>query len=97
MWDSLVTLHQSSNENRKMVLRKKVRNTKMTKTDMVTSYLTKITQVRDELAAMGEVILEDQLVRTTLDGFQKQWDGFIDDIVSREHFPVWRRMWDDFI
>lgn len=31
MWESLVSLHQSSNENRKMVLRQKLRNTKMTR------------------------------------------------------------------
>jgi hypothetical protein len=43
MWDSLTKLYQTSNKNRKMVLQEKLRSTKMTKTDTVSSYLTKIT------------------------------------------------------
>lgn len=35
MWDALTSLYESSNENRKMVLREKLRDTKMTKTEML--------------------------------------------------------------
>jgi hypothetical protein len=42
MFEALTNLFQSSNANRKMVLREKCRNTKMTRSDTVTSYLTKI-------------------------------------------------------
>jgi hypothetical protein len=54
MWEALKSLFQSKNENRKMVLREKLRDTKMTGSDTVTTYLTRIRQVRDELAAIGE-------------------------------------------
>jgi hypothetical protein len=64
MWESLTKLYQSSNENRKMVLREKLKGIKMTKTENVTTYLTKITQVRDELGVVGEVIADNELVRT---------------------------------
>jgi hypothetical protein len=47
MFSTLTNLFQSKNENQKMVLRDRLRNTKMTKTESVTNYLTKITQVRD--------------------------------------------------
>ena len=43
MWESLTKLCQSDNENRKMMLRENLRNTKMIKTDTVASYLTKLT------------------------------------------------------
>jgi len=56
MWASLTKLYQSSNENQKMVLREKLRNVNMTKTKKVSSYITKITQVRDELGVIGELI-----------------------------------------
>jgi hypothetical protein len=68
----------------------------MTKTDTVSSYLTKITQVRDELAAVGETIQGLELVRTALGGFPKKWEVFVDGIVAREHVPSWERLWDDF-
>jgi hypothetical protein len=40
MWEALKSLFQRKNENHKMVLREKLRDTKMTGSDTVTSYLT---------------------------------------------------------
>ena len=42
MWDALTSLYESSNENRKTVLRQQLRDTKMTKTENDSSYLTQI-------------------------------------------------------
>ena len=39
-----------------MVLREKLKSIKMAKGEVVISYLTRISQVRDELAAVGEVV-----------------------------------------
>ena len=52
MWTALTNLYQSTNENIKMVLREKLKAIKMAKTDSATAYLTNITNVRDELAAV---------------------------------------------
>ena len=48
MWTTLIGIYQSSNENYKMVLKEKLKAIRMAKTDSATSYLTKITSVRDE-------------------------------------------------
>ena len=56
MWSSLTGLFQSSNENRKMVLREKLKSIRMVKGEVMLTYLTRISQVRDELAAFGEVV-----------------------------------------
>ena len=53
MWKALTNLYQSSNENRKMVLREKLKSVHMGKGESMASYLTKITQVRYELAVVG--------------------------------------------
>jgi hypothetical protein len=97
MWESLTKLYKSSNENRKMVLREKLKSIKMTKIESVATYLTKLTQMRDELGAVGEVVADNELVRTTLNGVTKQWVVFVEGIVARENFPKWDRLWDDFI
>jgi hypothetical protein len=39
---------------------------------------------------------ETELVRTTLNGFTKQWDMFVRGVVAREKLPSWERLWDDF-
>ena len=63
----------------------------------VISYLTRITQVRDELGAVGEVIHDVELVRTTLNGVTKPWAVFVESVVAREHMPSWDCLWNDFI
>ncbi len=97
MWSSLCTLYQSKNQNRKMVLREKLRNTKMMEADSVTAYLTKITQVRDELSAAGEKVEEEELVRHALNGFSAKWHTFVKGVVARDKLPDWTRLWDDFV
>ena len=55
-----------------MVLREKLKNVHMGKGEGMASYLTKITQVRDELATIGEVIENVEMVHTTLNGVTQQ-------------------------
>ena len=43
MWSALTKLYQSSNENRKMVLREKLKSVRMSKGESMASYLTRIT------------------------------------------------------
>ena len=80
-----------------MVLKEKLKAIKMDKTDSATTYLTKITSVRDELAAVGEIIAPTELVRIALNGLPKTWGNFVVEIVARENPPDWERLWDDCI
>jgi hypothetical protein len=96
MWEALVKIYQYDNQSRKMLLREKLSSTKMAKGELVVTYLTKFTQIRDELAAVVETIVETELVRTTLNGFTKQWDVFVRGVVAREKLHDWDRLWDDF-
>jgi hypothetical protein len=80
-----------------MVLREKLKSIKMTKAENVVTYLTRLTQVRDELGAMGEAITDSDLVRTTLNGVSKQWVVFVESIVAREKLPGWERLWYGFV
>ena len=43
----------------------------MVKGESMLSYLTRISQVRDELATVEEVVPDSELVRTTLNGVSK--------------------------
>lgn len=97
MWTALIGLYQSSNETGKMVLKEKLKAIRMAKTDSDTSYLTKITSVRDELAVVGETIAPIELVRIDLHGLPETWEIFVDGIVTRDNLPRWERLWDDCI
>lgn len=47
------------------MLKEKLKNTKMAKLDIVTSYLTKITQVHDKFAIVGETVTNGEMVSIT--------------------------------
>lgn len=96
MWSALMNLYQSNNENRKMVLRKKLRNIRMNKSESVASYFTRIKQVHNELSAVGEAVDESEIVKIALNGCTKQWDTFVTCIFAREKLPDWTRLWVDF-
>ena len=67
-----------------MALKDKLHNVKMTKDESVTSYLTRVAQVKYELAAVGETISNLELVRISIKGFTKKWEVFVKSIVCRE-------------
>jgi hypothetical protein len=76
MWASLCKLYQSPNQNWKMVLQEKLKSIQMLDFETVISYLSRFTQIRDELAAIREIVDPNSLLRTTLNNFSKPW-GFI--------------------
>jgi hypothetical protein len=80
-----------------MVLREKLKSIKMTKAENVVTYLTRLTRVRDELGAVGEAIVDNDLVRTALNGVSKQWVVFVEGIVAWEKLLGWEHLWDDFV
>jgi hypothetical protein len=80
-----------------MVLRGKLKSIKKTKAENVVTYLTRLTQVRDELGAVGEAIVDSHLVRPTLNGVSKQWVVFVEGIFAREKLLGWECLWDEFV
>ena len=97
MWEALTKIYQSDNHNKKMVLRFKVRATKMSKTNTMATYLTRIMQASDELAAVGETVLDHEMVRMALNSVTEPWKVFIEGIVAQKNLSKWERLWDDFI
>ena len=96
MWDVLKQLFEAKNKNQKMALKDKLHNVKMTKDESVTSYLTRVAQIKDEVAVVGETISDLELVRIALKGSTKKWEVFVKCIVGREKLPNWSRLWHDF-
>jgi hypothetical protein len=49
----------------------------MSKLDTVASYLMRITQIRDQLVAIGEAVDDTELVNVALNGFLRSWEPFV--------------------
>jgi hypothetical protein len=97
MWDALKIRYEEKNENQKIDLWDKLHSSRMAKGETVATYLTEVAQVKDELAFVGEIIPDSELVWITLKGFTKKWGVFVKCVVGREKLPDCRILWDDFM
>ena len=61
----------------------------MSRSDNVTNYLMRITQICDQLATIGENVDDSELVNVALNGFTKPWKPFMKGIYARVNIPDW--------
>lgn len=55
-------------------MKNKLRSIDMTRSDTVTTYLMKIIQIPDQLAAVGEKVADEELVNMALNSFPASWN-----------------------
>jgi hypothetical protein len=97
-FNALVSLYQSENINKKMILQNKLKSMEMSSSDTVSSYLMKITQIRDQLCTIvGEKVDDAELVNMALNGFPTSWEPFVKGMCAHENLPDFQMLWDDCI
>jgi hypothetical protein len=82
--------------NRKTILQNKLRSIEITISDSVTSYLMRVTQIRDQLATIGEKIADPELVNMALARFPASWQPFVEGICAHENLTNFERLWGDY-
>ena len=53
----------------------------------------KVSQLRDQLKSIGDLIEDVELVMVTLNGFPSSWESFIQSVCGREELPKFDRLW----
>jgi hypothetical protein len=76
MYDALTKLFSVRNIGQVMSLKNELRDMKMNDEENITSCFVRISQLRDQLQAIEEIILEKELVNIVLNGLPKTWDAF---------------------
>ena len=76
MWKTLRDLYQNNSDQRKLVLKDKLRRIKMEKGDTISTYLNKLTNYRDELGNVGIATIDDDMVSLTLLSLPKSWNSY---------------------
>lgn len=76
-----------------MNLKNELCDVKMTRNDTIASYFMKISQLRDQLQVIDEVISEKELVTTTLNGLTNSWDSFVSGICAKKEVPKFEELW----
>ena len=65
----------------------------MGKDEPIVTYLSKFSQVRDELGGVGETIPLVDLVILSLLRLYKSWHNFQDVVNGRDKLPNWEILW----
>ena len=97
MWKALTDLFQSRSDQRKLMLKDKLRKIKMEKGDSIPKYLTKFFHCRDELGSVGITVDDDDLVSLALLGLPKIWHSYEDSVNGQEKLLGWERLWSDLV
>jgi hypothetical protein len=74
-------------------LKNELSDMKMNVDDSITSYLVRISQLRDQLQAIEEIISEKELVNIVLNGLPKTWDAFAASMNTRKEYPTFEELW----
>jgi len=93
MYDSLTNLFSVRNIRQVMSLKNELHDMKMNDDDNITSYFVKISQLRDQLQSIEEIISEKELVNIVLNGLPKTWDAFAASMNTRKEYPTFEELW----
>ena len=55
-----------------------------------------MSQIKEQLEAIRDIIEEVELVMTTLNGLPRSWESFIQGICSRRKLTKFSRLWEDY-
>jgi hypothetical protein len=93
IYDSLTNLFSVRNIGQVISLKNELRDMKMNDDDNITSYLVRMSQLRDQLQSIEEIISEKELVNIVLNGIPKTWDSFSTSVNKRKEYPTFEELW----
>ena len=72
-----------------------LKNVKMQDIESIQSYFTRVSQIREQIEVVGDLVEEAELVMTTMNGLPRSWDPFIKGICSRRKLMKFSKLWED--
>jgi hypothetical protein len=88
MYDAPTNLSSVRNIGQVMSLKNELYDMKMNDDDSITSYLVRISQLRDQLQDIEGIISEKELVNIVLNGLPNTWDAFSARMNTRKEYPT---------
>jgi hypothetical protein len=95
MYEVLKGMFESDNTLKALTLKSQLQSTKMTKGDLVALFFMKLSEIKEQLESIGEIMSDREIVLTTLQNLPKSWEPFIQSISGREALPTFDRLWTD--
>ena len=87
MYDKLVNMFRANNENQFLFFKNQLKNLKKGRDESVRYYFLKLTEIKNNLLAIGETIVDREMVLTTLGGLSFEWHVFNTTILNKNVIP----------
>ena len=71
MYDALSRIYEGRKINIKMNLRGQLKRTKMNHGESIQDYFTRVSEIKEQLEAIGDKLDEDEMVKTALKGLTR--------------------------
>jgi hypothetical protein len=75
-----------------MSLKNELCEIKMNDDDNITSYLVRISLLRDKIQGIEEIISEKELVNIILNGLPNTWEAFVASMNRRKEYPTFEEL-----
>jgi hypothetical protein len=96
MYDSLTNLFSVRSIGQVMSLKNELCDMKMNDDDIIESYFGRLSQLRDQIQAIEEIILEKEFINIVLNDLPKTWDEFSASMNTRKEYPTFEELWTCF-
>jgi hypothetical protein len=93
MYDALTNLFLVRNIGQVMSLKNELHDMKMNDDESIPSHFVIISQLRDQIQAIEEIISEKEPVNIVLKGLPKTWDAFVASMNTRKKYPTFDELW----
>ena len=97
MYDALSSMYEGRNINRNMNLKAQLKGTKMRKGESIQDYLTRVSQIKENISTIGDTLNEDGLVMNSLNGLARPWDPFIQTLCAIKESMKFDIVWEECI
>jgi hypothetical protein len=61
----------------------------------INSYFSRVNQIKEQIATISDLVEEEYMVMTTLNGLPRSWDAFIQGICSRRRLTKFNGHWEE--
>jgi hypothetical protein len=93
MYDALTNLFSVRNIGQVMSLKNELCELKMNDDDIITPHFVRISQLRDQLQSIEEIISEKELVNIVLNDLPKTWDAFATSMNTGKEYLAFEELW----
>ena len=91
-WEILKSLYEATNSNRIMFLKTKLLSMKMEAHENITTYVSRIKDLCDQLSAIGDKVSNSDMVTITLKGLIRNYHVFISILGGRAKPPTFNEL-----